>query len=146
MKRPRPRVDRRYQLWIGRVGTWRPQRWHDLPPRFVAQQPADDVAYSARHALAFIEGFNHQMLASGGRHWAVALAVEIRSAGEPGCRACFQAVNCAALARCTATAWPGQCVASRARRSGPMPRTRQFRAHAAFCPRDEDREISCARS
>ena len=37
--------------------------------------------HSAKHALAFLEGFNRQMLATRGRHWAVALAIEIGSSG-----------------------------------------------------------------
>lgn len=82
MKRQRAPSARQYRLWIGRVGHWRPRCWQDLPPRFVALEPADDSCYSAKHALAFLEGFNRQMLATRGRHWAVALAIEIRSGGD----------------------------------------------------------------
>ncbi|HEY5311087.1 MAG TPA: hypothetical protein VIK18_01165, partial [Pirellulales bacterium] len=41
-----------------------------------ALESADSRAYSAPHALAFLEGFNSQMLAGRGRHWAVAVAIE----------------------------------------------------------------------
>jgi hypothetical protein len=81
MKRPQP-TGRQYRLWIGRIGTWRPRSWNDVPPRFVALAPADEGSYSAKHALAFLEGFNRQMLATRGRHWAVALADGIRSSGD----------------------------------------------------------------
>ena len=82
MKRPPRPVARQYRLWIGRIGPWQPRSWHDLPPRFVALEPADDGSYSAKHALAFLEGFNRRMLTTRGRHWAVALAVEIRTGGD----------------------------------------------------------------
>lgn len=68
-----------YRLWIGQIGRWRPQAWQDVPPRFAPLEPADERAYSARHALAFLEGFNGQMLAHCGRHWAVAIAVEFEA-------------------------------------------------------------------
>jgi hypothetical protein len=81
MKRFRP-ARREFQLWIGPIGAWRPHHWSDLPPRFVALQPAEEACYSAEHALAFLEGFNCHMLATGGRHWAVALAAPLPTSGD----------------------------------------------------------------
>ncbi|HEX3658617.1 MAG TPA: hypothetical protein VHV55_22690 [Pirellulales bacterium] len=77
MKPSREPAKRRFRLWIGNTGGWRPRCWRDVPPRFVAWEPADSRAYSARHALAFLEGFNGQMLAGRGRLWAVAVAIDV---------------------------------------------------------------------
>lgn len=71
-----------FRLWITRVENWRPAAWTQIPPRAVAMTPAEEGAFSAEEATAYMQGFNSAILDAPQGVWAVAVPVVIRYDGD----------------------------------------------------------------
>lgn len=66
------------RVWVVAADAWRPATAFDEPTTFRALFPAIDRPLTLAEASAFVDGFNAEMLASGGCRWAVARRVAPR--------------------------------------------------------------------
>ena len=73
-----------YRIWIARCADWQPRHWAEVPPRILPLEAADEGCYSAVEAIAFLEGFNSEMLRDPKGCWAVALPVQVPYPGVGG--------------------------------------------------------------
>ena len=71
-----------FRLWITRYDNWQPQHWYDVPPAVVTTEPAEDRPVPIEEAIAFLEGFNGQMLRESQTCWAIAAPVTIQYRGD----------------------------------------------------------------
>lgn len=75
MSRRRPQT---YRLWIAHTQQWRGQHWNDVPPRARAWELAQEGCFTLPQAVAYLEGFNTQMLHEAKPYWAIATCVTRR--------------------------------------------------------------------
>lgn len=70
------------RVWIVEYEDWEPTRWSDVPPAARAVAPIGNDCWSIDDALAFLEGFNGQALATPHGRWAIVHPVQLRLAGD----------------------------------------------------------------
>lgn len=66
------------RVWVVAAAAWEPASVFDEPPTMRPLFPAVEEMLSREEAAAFVAGFNEQMLADGGRRWAIARRVVAR--------------------------------------------------------------------
>ncbi|MEE8450346.1 MAG: hypothetical protein V3R99_00475 [Thermoguttaceae bacterium] len=79
-----------FRVWIAAYDGWKPRDCHDVPPKAVAVEPAEEGTMSVEQAAAYVEAFNRTALRRFAKIWAVALPVTVRYEGEPNAGATIE--------------------------------------------------------
>jgi hypothetical protein len=76
-------VETRRRVWIVRYEGDSPPNWCGVPPRAIAQEPAERRTMTCRQANRYVEAFNRAAVAGRRKVWAVALPVTVSYEGDP---------------------------------------------------------------